>query len=291
MALVLTFALLGLMKPVLSIAYFSRRLDPSNRRARHIEFKAVRRATEKGGAVTVVASIYEPGDDLAPFLENLSELREFGICEIILVMVRPTEVELEIARLWAHENSNVDLFCCENRATIYEVWNFAIENSSAPLITNANVDDRKNPDLITRQTQFMAARPDLAVAYTDYNESYWASDESPGSLQLVSTTKQTVRELLFKGNQAHASPIWRRNLHYEVGAFDEEFQSAGDRDFWLRCLLAGFEFDRIPGPPGYTYFRNPNGLSTKKRNLNRFEWGQILQVHSWKIVRHMRHNK
>jgi hypothetical protein len=44
--------------------------------------------------------------------------------------------------------------------------------------------------------------------------------------------------------------------------FDEEFETAGDYEFWLRCAAANKNFFKIQDPIVAYYF-SPTGLSTK----------------------------
>jgi hypothetical protein len=59
--------------------------------------------------------------------------------------------------------------------------------------------------------------------------------------------------------------------------------SAGDLDFWLKCLLAGFRFERNYSC-FYHYFRNPKGLSTSSDAIGRPEWAEVLANMSFRKV-------
>jgi hypothetical protein len=64
-------------------------------------------------------------------------------------------------------------------------------------------------------------------------------------------------------NPPHNAPMWRRSLHDELGLFDTAFVSAGDYDFWMRCVLAGKTFYKL-NDPHLAYYQNPQGLSTRR---------------------------
>jgi glycosyltransferase involved in cell wall biosynthesis len=55
--------------------------------------------------------------------------------------------------------------------------------------------------------------------------------------------------------------MWRKHLHEEVGLFDTRYKSAGDWEFWIRCLTAGKKFVKI-NTPHVVYYQNPQGIST-----------------------------
>tara|TARA_R100000664_G_scaffold26904_1_gene37295 strand:- start:226 stop:474 length:249 start_codon:yes stop_codon:yes gene_type:complete len=60
-------------------------------------------------------------------------------------------------------------------------------------------------------------------------------------------------------------PLWKKDLHRKNGLFDSSYTSAGDLDFWLRCVKNGSEFKRLPEILGLYYY-NPQGLSTSSSN-------------------------
>ena len=66
-------------------------------------------------------------------------------------------------------------------------------------------------------------------------------------------------------NLPHNHPVWRRTLHDKFGLFDEQYGSAGDWEFWLRCVKGGAQFKLIPEDLGLYYF-NPSGISTSTAN-------------------------
>jgi hypothetical protein len=277
----------GLLTPVLRLKYGKNRRLASSTLPQN-EFIVVKQSPEMNAKVTIISSVYCAGDDLEPFLANLSDLELFHLCEVVLILVCPSQDDLSIASRWSRVNRNTSVYQSTQRITVYEAWNFAIKHSSAPLITNANVDDRKEPNLISRQIEFMSERQDVSVAYTDYEIRYPTGCEFDEDLQMVGTQKQTLRDLVIKSaNFSHAAPIWRREAHALVGGFRENFESSGDTEFWVRCLLAGLVLERIPGNPGYLYFWNPDGLSTKRNSLGKFEWGQVMQENAWAIIRHL----
>jgi hypothetical protein len=56
--------------------------------------------------------------------------------------------------------------------------------------------------------------------------------------------------------------MWRKSLHDELGLFDEDFETAGDYEFWLRCAAAEKKFYKIKDPI-VAYYYSPDGLSTR----------------------------
>ena len=70
---------------------------------------------------------------------------------------------------------------------------------------------------------------------------------------------------MLRGNLPHNNPMWRKNLHETFGYFREDYKSASDWEFWLRCVFGGSKFKKLQDTLGIYYF-NPNGMSTNKDN-------------------------
>ena len=71
-----------------------------------------------------------------------------------------------------------------------------------------------------------------------------------------------TRHSMLDYNAPHCAPMWRRSLHDRCGVFDETYRSAGDWEFWLRCIRNGVTMHKIE-PPLVAYFHNPRGMSTQ----------------------------
>lgn len=55
--------------------------------------------------------------------------------------------------------------------------------------------------------------------------------------------------------------MWKKDLHDKFGYFNQDYKSAGDWDFWLRCAFGGATYMKHPEVLGVYYF-NPTGMST-----------------------------
>ena len=73
---------------------------------------------------------------------------------------------------------------------------------------------------------------------------------------------------LLECNLPHNHPLWRRSLHDKFGYFNEDYQSGSDWDFFFRCGVGNVGMKLIPKVLGI-YYKNPEGMSTKKENMKR----------------------
>jgi hypothetical protein len=68
-----------------------------------------------------------------------------------------------------------------------------------------------------------------------------------------------------------------------VGKFDTRYRSAGDYEFWLRCLANGKTFRKI-NTPHVAYYHNPEGISTQSETRGTEEAQDILKRYSGKLI-------
>ena len=84
-------------------------------------------------------------------------------------------------------------------------------------------------------------------------------------------------------NSPHNAPMWRKSLHDELGLFDTGYRSAGDYEFWVRCLSNHKTFGKI-NAPHVVYYQNPEGISTRPDTQGLAEFYRILSLYSEKLT-------
>lgn len=215
--------------------------------------------------LTVVVSIYRPGDLLSIFLGNIEAQTIFSQVDIILVLVDPLPAEIQILTSFCADYENIKLIVCEMRITIYQAWNIAINESKTTFLTNMNIDDLRSNDSLEAQLKFMVDRPWVDVGYQDF---YYMRDRDLDwtSVKAIDASSKsppvTLLELAWYGvNPPHNAPIWRRDLHERFGEFDDTLRSAGDYEFWMRVISQGGIFAKM-FESTVGYFINPDGMST-----------------------------
>ena len=215
--------------------------------------------------ISVIVSIYRPGQLFDSFLGNLMEQSIFESTEIVLILVDPIVSERKLATKFAKSNPNVILEIINTRITIYNAWNLAITKCTSPYITNMNIDDLRSPDSLEAQVKFMQSHPWVDVGYQDFfylldRDLDWASVVNVGAKS--KSPAVTLTELAWFGiNPPHNGPIWKRELHARLGLFDENLRSAGDYEFWMRVVSGGGIFAKM-SESTVGYFLNPDGMST-----------------------------
>lgn len=228
--------------------------------------------------VDLIISAFRFEPHLETLRINILQLRQKVRVNFVFVLSQPSLNEKLAVLKLCEDLPNVTVLCSSKKTTIYESWNIAIKNSSSPVISNLNVDDIRNPECIAIA---LDAIKDNDVVYSDFYLSNrpivdWAGFRSNG--ELIETSDFSVSRLVLdRFNYPHAAPFWRRKIHDEHGFFDSSMKSSGDTEFWLRLLLEGVRFKRIPKAL-YGYYENPLGLSTNSASFGRLEWAQVLEI-------------
>ena len=231
---------------------------------------------------SVICSIYKPGNHLVPFISNLVEQSVFPQVEVIIVLVQPTPLEERLLRVFSNDYPNIKLIVENDLISIYAAWNKAIANADSEFLTNMNVDDIRHSQSLEIQISDLANNPDLDVVYQDVYYAYsaiesWAEIERIG---IRSHLPEVTLSVLAQGiNAPHNAPMWRKRLHETVGLFDEDFKSAGDHDFWIRCAINSAVFKKSEFCH-VGYFINPEGMSTKRHSPGTKEGLMILRKYA-----------
>jgi hypothetical protein len=203
----------------------------------------------------------------------------FNESEFCVVAVSPTEFERKRLTSWSDLFTNVHVVFHDRRVPIYEAWNEAIKMTSAPLITNANVDDLRSPESLAIQIAVSEQHPGVDVFYQDVYLSLSPEYDWPTVVAINARTRFPTISFgtLLKGqNYPHNAPAWRRELHVQLGYFEEKYSSAADAEFWLRCASADKLFMKL-NEMHVAYYLNPEGISTAPDSKGALEFHNILK--------------
>jgi hypothetical protein len=245
--------------------------------------------SQKNYEVTVIVSLYKSDKYLDAFLYNLRSQSVFTKLEVVFVLVQGSQFEVNILTNFCKNFKNANLIEVKTRINLYQAWNIAISNSSAPLITNMNVDDCRRKDSIEIQTSCFNQNPSISVVYQDIFFIYdhrlnWKGIEEFGTRTNLPPVNLTDL-IKFRLNSPHNAPMWKRSLHDELGLFDEIYASAGDFDFWIRCVLANKCFAKS-STAHVAYLINENGISTNQFSSSTFEEAAICEKYILQLERH-----
>ncbi len=222
--------------------------------------------------ISLITSVFEADEYIEQLMEDVTSQTIFEEkCEWIILNANLPGQNYEedvISKYVEKYPNNIIYKRLENDPGIYGTWNIAVEMATGEYLTNVNCDDRRKIDALEKQAFALVANPHIDLVY---NDSYvtmqpnikW-EDINPQDAQRYNF-EQFSKEAMLRGSLPHNNPMWRMSLHDKYGKFEEKYRSAGDWEFWLRCVEGGSEFLKHPEILGVYYF-NPTGVSTNPAN-------------------------
>lgn len=241
---------------------------------------------EKGVLVSALCSLYRGGDFIEQFMDNITSQSCFrDYAELVIVDADSPEDEYETIKRYLAKFPNINYLRMNYRIGIYDAWNVAAKAARGEYLTNTNLDDLRRIDSLEIQAGALDNVPFADVVYQDL---YYSFDPRLPFEQVAAFGHKTRLPVItphnmIKFNSPHNAPMWRKRLHDELGWFDTRYKSAGDHEFWMRCLAAGKQFWKI-NDPHVVYYQNPKGLSTRPDTRGVVEAMDIHKTYCRKII-------
>ena len=213
--------------------------------------------------VSIITSVYNADKYIEGFLNNITKQTIFADCELILINAASPGNEYEIIKTYLKRYKNITYIALGKDPGIYGVWNYALTVARADYITNANVDDRRNPESLEEQVAYLEQHPEIDLVYSDYVTTLVMNQDYPGD-------SNSLRAVMHDFSAQHLficfpgpHPLWRKSIHAKYGLFDASFSSLGDLEMWNRAVSGGAVFKKLTGISGL-YYDNPEGISTNQ---------------------------
>lgn len=236
--------------------------------------------------VSAIASLYRGGKFIEQFMDNITSQSCFrDYCELVIVDADSPENESEVIERFCRQHKNIVYRRMNHRIGIYDAWNVGARIARGEYLTNTNLDDLRRSDSLELQAAVLDNLPFVDVVYQDFLYTFdpCLSVEEIAQFGYKSSLPVVASQNMMDFNSPHNAPMWRKRLHEELGYFDEFYQSAGDYEFWMRCLAANKVFYKI-NDPHVVYYQNPEGLSTRPDSRGVEEAKRILKTYGRRLV-------
>ena len=239
-----------------------------------------------GPLVSAIASLYRGGRYIERFMDNITSQSCFrDYCELVIVDADSPENESQVIERFCRQFPNIVYHRVNYRIGIYDAWNVGVKMARGAYCTNTNLDDLRRQDSLELQAATLDNLPFVDVVYQDFLYTF-DPDLSVADIARFGYTSDlpivNAANMMYF-NSPHNAPMWRKKLHAELGYFDIFYKSAGDYEFWMRCLAAGKVFYKL-NDPHVVYYQNPEGLSTRPGSRGIEEAKHILKTYGRKLV-------
>lgn len=210
--------------------------------------------------VSLLTSCYKGLPYLQYYFEHVAAQTIFPQIEIVLIHNEPSAEELAItSRFKERYPEQIQHIVVSQVESLGASWNRGWQASRGKYITMWNVDDRRLDDSIEKQSDLLNLIPDCAIVYGDY-----VRVKEYGSIQgkFVKTPKFSRRYFSRSIPQGGAFYMWRKEIHKQIGFFDEQFVAVADLDFSIRAVLTNHKMCRVDTIIGY-FTDEKVGISTR----------------------------
>ncbi len=212
--------------------------------------------------VSVLVSTYNSEEFMSECLEDLQGQTIASNTEIIVVDAASPQNEQAIVQEYQRRCSNITYIRTGSRIGVYAAWNMAIQIARGQYITTFSTNDRLRRDAFEILAGYLNDTPRCMLVYGD---SYLT--EVPHQTFDVHHCHDVYRwpefcyEDLLYNCMIGPHPMWRRDVHDDIGYFDVRYEALGDQDFWLR-IGEKYEIHHLPEVTGL-YWVTPDALSRK----------------------------
>lgn len=214
---------------------------------------AARAEQLKKPRVSIITFLYKSDEFIEGFLQDIVRQTIFDECELILISAHSSGSEEAIIQEYCKRYPNIIYERFSSELGRYAAWNYAIKKSHADLITNAYVEDRRNPQSLELQARALAEDKAIDLVYANVYLAYVPNETfQDNNCYWVMGPEEFRPErmcLCLPGPQ----PMWRTSLHIKHGFFDESFTFAADFDFWNRVVSQGSRFKKLSFINGLFY--------------------------------------
>lgn len=211
-------------------------------------------ATQTLFKVSAIVSAYYCDKWLKGRIDNLLDQ---DIKPEVIVIAQGESKEMEIARTYPE----LVLIGTKLVPPVYEAWNMGIRIARGEYITNANADDRLYPGALSRMVEALDQAPRrVALAYGNVDIV-----QEPGGepYSRYNWAQGGLHELL-QGCFIGPMPVWRKEIHENIGYFDEAYHSSGDYEFWMRMAKNRYQFIKMEEEPVGAYTKRKGSIEHRE---------------------------
>ncbi len=184
--------------------------------------------------------------------------------KILIIDDASTDNTAQIAEAYVEKfPEKISFISNKKNLGIVKNFNKAIKNIDTTYITLLGADNRFRSDYLEKTSAILDKDPEIAVAYTDFAlfgpRASAMYDLMPkdrrggmkGNSYFIVHFPEFETQDLSKQKEAniiHGSSMFRRDVFYEVGEYQEKNSRAEDHDLFFRIFKAGWKAKRVPEP-------------------------------------------
>jgi len=216
--------------------------------------------------VSAIVSTFNAASYLEGCLEDLinQTLYKKGELEIIVIDSGSLQHEKEVVKVFQKKGYRIRYFRTEKRESLYAAWNHGIGLSEGKYLTNANTDDRHDPDCLEKLSDILDREKDIGLVYGKLKKIFSLPKIDKNISTVECASQNFFPGSLFLHYPYGAQPMWRSCIHANVGRFNPEYRIIGDYEFASRLVFNGIISKYVPEAKGAMLWHD-HALSNQRK--------------------------
>ena len=192
--------------------------------------------------ITALVSTYKSEAFIEECLIDLQGQTVADKLEIVIVDANSPQNERAVVERFQKRYGNIRYLRTRERIGIYPAWNLAARMAGGRFLTPMSTNDRLAPDAYEVLLRALREHPEAGLSYGDT----WLTTVPHQTFANFTPTQDYggkfewppySYEDLLMNCRVGPHPVWRSDLHAQIGWFDGRYKAIGDQDFWLRIAL------------------------------------------------------
>lgn len=190
--------------------------------------------------ISVLVTSYNSEAFIEECLGDLEAQDTADTTEIIFVDACSPQGEKAIVRKFQERYSNIRYLRTPERIGVYAAWNLGARLAKGRYLTTFSTNDRLRKDAHGLMSSALDNNPHIMLVYGDTHithiphENFGNFTAPPDSIPKEFKWPAYKFEDLLGNCMIGPHPMWRREVHDQIGYWDERFEAIGDQDFFLR---------------------------------------------------------
>lgn len=190
--------------------------------------------------LSVVMPVYNGEKYLAEAIESVLS-QSYSHFEFIIIDDGSTDGTELVVSEYVKKDARIRYLKLEKNAGISNALNIGIKFSKGEYVVRMDCDDIACPDRFSKQWQYFREN----AASTDILGSYFCLfyDESPNECMTIPVSSRNFHD----GNSPvhHPTCMIKRDIFFQHGWYDSEYDNAEDVDLWFRWFAKGVRFSNL----------------------------------------------
>jgi len=183
--------------------------------------------------ISVIMAVFNAQDHLYESIESIIN-QTFKDFELIIINDGSTDESLNIINKFKETDQRIKIFNQQNLG-LTKSLNIAAKKAQGEYILRQDADDYSDPERFKKQIDYLKNNNLLALGSNCTN----LYDNDIKTIWGYFNDKEIKKMVLLRPPFAHGTSIFRKDIFYKVGMYNEKYYTSQDLDLWIRISKFG----------------------------------------------------